>query len=109
MMRIIPALLLVFHSLFALASDNWPQFRGPDGNGHSDARDLPLTWSEKQNVVWKTPIHDRGWSSPVVYGNQVWVTTATADGRKLYALCLDRETGRIIRDLKLFDVAQPQL
>ncbi|MGH9850162.1 MAG: PQQ-binding-like beta-propeller repeat protein, partial [Blastocatellia bacterium] len=108
MTRIIPALLLVFHSLFVQASDHWPQFRGPDGNGHSDARDLPLNWSETQNVVWKTPIHDRGWSSPVVYGNQVWLTTASPDGRKLYALCLDRETGRIIRDLKLFDVAQPQ-
>jgi len=108
MIRIIPALLLVFHSLLVQASDHWPQFRGPDGTGHSDARDLPLTWSETQNVVWKTQVHDRGWSSPVVYGNQVWLTTASADGRKLYALCLDRETGRIIRDMKLFDVAQPQ-
>ena len=106
--RLIPALLLVFHCLIAQAGDDWPQFRGPDGNGHSDARDLPQTWSETQNVVWKTAIHDRGWSSPVIYGHQIWLTTATKDGRKLYALCLDRETGRIIRDLKLFDVAQPQ-
>src|ERR1044071_8306629 len=87
---------------------NWPQFRGPDGNGHSDARDLPLNWSEAKNVVWKTAIHDRGWSSPVIFGRQIWLTTASADGRKLYALCLDRDTGKIIRDLKLFDVAEPQ-
>jgi outer membrane protein assembly factor BamB len=107
MLRTIPALLLVFHSLIAPASD-WPQFRGPEGNGHSDARDLPLNWSETQNVVWKTPIHGRGWSSPVIYGNQIWLTTATPDGRQLSALCLDRETGRLIRDLKLFDIAQPQ-
>lgn len=107
-MLLIPALLLIFHALIASASDQWPQFRGPEGDGHSDARDLPLHWSETQNVVWKTPIHDRGWSSPVIYGDQIWLTTATADGRKLYALCLDQATGRVIRDLKLFDVAQPQ-
>jgi outer membrane protein assembly factor BamB len=102
------ALLLVFTYSFAQASEHWPQFRGPDGTGHSDARDLPATWSEQQNVVWKTAIHDRGWSSPVIYGRQVWLTTATADGRQLYALCLDRDSGRIIRDIKLFDVAEPQ-
>ncbi len=108
MKKIIPALLLVFYALLVQASEHWPQFRGPDGNGHSDARDLPLNWSEAQNIVWKTPIHDRGWSSPVIYGNQIWLTTAAKDGRNLYALCLDRETGRIVRDLKLFEVATPQ-
>lgn len=109
MIRIIPALLLlVVNGLLAQAADLWPQFRGPAGDGHSDARDLPLDWSETHNVVWRTPLHDRGWSSPVIYGKQVWVTTATADGRKLYAVCLDRDTGRIISDLKLFDVERPQ-
>ncbi|MBL8170048.1 MAG: PQQ-binding-like beta-propeller repeat protein [Acidobacteria bacterium] len=108
MKKLVSVFLLVSFSLLAQAADNWPQFRGPDGTGHSDARDLPLTWSETQNVVWKTAIHDRGWSSPVIYGNQVWLTTASKDGRQLYALCLDRETGRIMRDMKLFDVAQPQ-
>lgn len=90
------------------ASENWPQFRGPDGNGHSDSHGLPLSWSETRNIVWKTAIHDRGWSSPVIYGQQVWLTSATKDGRELFALCIDRETGKIIRDLKLFDVPQPQ-
>lgn len=99
---------IVFLCLLARASDNWPQFRGPEGTGHSDARDLPLQWSETQNVVWKTPIHDRGWSSPVIYGKQVWLTSASKDGRQLFALCLDRDTGRIVRDMKLFDVAEPQ-
>ena len=91
-----------------IAADNWPQFRGPDGDGHSKARGLPLDWSESKNIVWKTAIHDRGWSSPVILGNQIWLTTATQDGHKLYAVCVDRNTGRIIADLKLFDVAQPQ-
>jgi outer membrane protein assembly factor BamB len=94
--------------LIVLASDHWPQFRGPAGDGHSDARDLPRTWSETNNVVWKTPIHDRGWSSPVVYGDQIWLTTGTPDGRKLFAICINRKTGRIIRDMNLFAVAQPQ-
>ena len=90
------------------AAENWPQFRGPEGTGHSDARRLPLQWSESKNVVWKTPIHDRGWSSPVIYGNQIWLTSASKDGRELYVLCIDRATGKIIKDWKLFDVAKPQ-
>jgi outer membrane protein assembly factor BamB len=109
MTRIVTAVLLVLFCLPAAeAGDTWPQFRGPVGNGHSDSLDLPLNWSEKQNVVWKTAIHDRGWSSPVIYGRQIWLTTATQDGRNLYALCVDRETGRVIRDMKLFEVANPQ-
>jgi outer membrane protein assembly factor BamB len=106
--RCFPALLLIFLCLIVRAGDDWPQFRGPEGNGHSAAHDLPLKWSETKNIIWKTPIHDRGWSSPVIYGNQIWLTTATQDGRKLYALCIDRETGRVIRDMGLFEVAQPQ-
>lgn len=108
MSKLILAFLLICNCLSVQARDNWEQFRGPEGNGHSTARDLPLNWSETKNIVWKTAIHDRGWSSPVIFGNQIWLTTATLDGRKLYALCLDRKTGRIIKDLKLFDVEQPQ-
>lgn len=90
------------------AAENWPQFRGPAGDGHSDARGLPLQWSEARNVVWKTAIHDRGWSSPVIYGKQIWLTSASKDGRELFVLCIDRDTGKIIRDQKLFDVEHPQ-
>jgi outer membrane protein assembly factor BamB len=95
--------------LFALpARADWPQFRGPDGNGISTSKGLPLTWSETKNVKWKTAIHGRAWSSPVVLGRQVWVTTASEDGRDLFAVALDRESGRIVHDLKLFRVEQPQ-
>ena len=73
---------------------NWPQFRGPGGQGVSLAKDLPLHWDEKTNVRWKTPIHGKAWSSPVVWGEQVWMTTATEDGHKLYAVCVDKETGQ---------------
>jgi outer membrane protein assembly factor BamB len=69
---------------------------------------LPLTWSEEANVRWKTPVHGRAWSSPVILDNQVWVTTATPDGKDLFAVALDQETGRIVHDLKLFHVETPQ-
>jgi outer membrane protein assembly factor BamB len=86
----------------------WPQFRGPDGNGQSSSTSLPLTWGEGKNVRWKTAVHGRAWSSPVILGNQVWMTTATEDGRQLFAVALDRDSGKILFDLKLFDVATPQ-
>jgi len=101
---------IVFAFLVAAvpAHAEWPQFRGPDGTGISPSRNLPLTWSEARNVKWKTAIHGRAWSSPVVLGRQVWVTTATPDGRELFAVGLDRESGRIVHNLKLFHVEKPQ-
>ena len=63
----------------ASAGDNWPQFLGPTGDGQSDAG-AAATWSETENVKWKTPIHDRGYSSPVIWGGQIWLTTAMKDG-----------------------------
>ncbi len=90
---------------------NWPQFRGPRGDGTSVATGLPLRWSEQSrpsDINWKSAVHGRGWSSPVVWGNQVWLTTATENGRELFALCVDRESGHIVHDLKLFDIAHPQ-
>jgi len=94
-------------ALSVFADDNWPEFRGPKGDGHSNATKLPLTWSDTQNVRWKTAIHDLGWSSPVIWGNQVWVTTATKKGDKCYAVALDRDSGKIIHDVLLFEVNRP--
>jgi len=91
-------------SMAAVSADNWPEFRGPHGDGHSDATGLPTVWSEAQHVRWKTAIHDKGWSSPVVWGNQVWVTTATEAGDKCYAVGIDRETGKVVHDVLLFEV-----
>src|SRR6266852_5875657 len=90
------------------AVGQWPQFRGPDGNGVSSNTGLPLTWSESQNVRWKTPIHGRAWSSPVILGAQIWLTTATPDGKELFAVAVDKDSGKIVFDLKLFDVPSPQ-
>ena len=54
---------------------NWPQFRGPGGRGVSDNQALPLRWSATENVAWKTDLPGRGWSSPVVWGDSVFLTT----------------------------------
>lgn len=99
---------IIWSGCTARADANWPQFRGPHGNGHVDAKKLPLTWSETNNVTWKTAIHDLGWSSPVAWGNQIWVTTATEDGRSLFAVCVDSDTGKIVHDLKVFDTEKPE-
>jgi len=104
----IVVLTLMFVSQIVWAGETWPQFRGPAGDGHTDATGLPLTWDAEHNVVWKTPIHDRGWSSPVIWRNQIWLTTATADGHKLYAVCVDRQSGKIVHDVHVFDVEKPQ-
>lgn len=98
---------------WALAGEelNWPEFRGPRGDGTTRSEHLPLRWGEQTNsaaMKWSTAIHGKAWSSPVIWARQVWVTTATEDGHELFVVCLDRDTGRIVQDLKLFDVAKPQ-
>lgn len=92
-----------------IKADYWNQFRGPNGDGKAVASDLPSEFNETKNVRWKTPIHDKGYSSPVVWGNQIWVTTAREDGRELFAICIDLESGDILHDIKVFDVIEPQL
>jgi outer membrane protein assembly factor BamB len=95
--------LLLLASLALSCDDGWAEFRGPGGTGHSDAKGLPRKWSETENVVWKTPLHGRGWSSPVVWGSQIWLTTGTPDGKELSVLVVDRESGKILLDQKLFE------
>ena len=90
------------------AAENWPQFRGPAGDGHSDAKGLPVSFSEAEHVKWKTAIHGKGWSCPVIWGSQVWVTTATEDGTELSVMCVDKDSGKVLRDDILFHVAKPQ-
>jgi len=99
-------LLLLFAAL--PARGDWPQFRGPDGTGISTGKGFPIDWSETKNVRWKTRLHGRAWSSPVILGNQVWLTTASEKGHELSAIALDRESGAVIHDLKLFHVETPQ-
>jgi outer membrane protein assembly factor BamB len=77
-------------------AENWPQFRGPSGRGMSNETDIPLNWSSTQNIAWKTDIPGEGWSSPVVWDDRVFLTTATEEGVSCRAICIDRRTGRIL-------------
>jgi outer membrane protein assembly factor BamB len=95
------ALILIGPALVAEA-DDWPQFRGPDGDGRSSEANLPLTWSEQQNIRWKTAIPGRGWSSPVVVDGELWLTTATDGNRSLRLISVDAATGRIQKDVEVF-------
>jgi outer membrane protein assembly factor BamB len=105
---------------FMLVSGNqvsradWPEFRGPWGDGRTSAPGdtnlvgLPLHWSETENVKWKTTIPNRGWSTPVVLGNQVWMTSATVDGHDFFAICVDADSGKILYDVPLFHTDNPE-
>ena len=86
----------------------WPEFRGSNGNGLSRGTQLPLEWSESENVQWKTAIPGKGWSSPVVWDNQIWMTTATEDGKQMFAVCVDRTTGNIVHHLKVLENQSPR-
>ncbi|MEZ6016289.1 MAG: PQQ-binding-like beta-propeller repeat protein [Planctomycetota bacterium] len=93
----------------APASDSpWPEYRGPNATGDAVGATLPLDWSEERNVRWKTAIHGRGWSSPVVLGARIWLTTATPQGEQLSVLALDLATGRVLVDRVVFEVAAPE-
>lgn len=93
---------------------DWTRFRGPSGDGiyppqeNGTPHGFPTTWSEKENIVWKTPVTGRAWSSPVVMGDQVWLTNATDDGKKMFAVCLDKASGKKIHDLLLFENEKPE-
>ena len=108
---------MVIHLLLALvlaSADQWPEFRGPSGQGHASDTGLPLDWTESRNVVWKTPVAGRGWSSPVVADGRIWLTTSTetTEGRRrgvsLRALAFESGTGREIVNTEVFRVDRPE-
>jgi outer membrane protein assembly factor BamB len=82
---------------------SWPQFRGPRGDGTAPGQHPPTNWSATDNVLWKTLIHDRGWSSPVIDSGEIWLTTAAVDGKKMYVVCVDLSSGQIKHDKLLFE------
>ncbi len=96
------------------AGADWPEFRGPWGDGHVSAPGdtkiigLPLHWSETNNIKWKTEIPYRGWATPVVMGGRVWLTTAAVDGHDFYAIGVDAETGKILFNEKVFHSDSPE-
>ena len=85
------------------SSHEWPEFRGPGGQGHAAQTGLPLEWSESKNVAWKVPVAGTGWSSPVVGGGRVWLTSATGDREvSLRTLAYDVATGREVVNVEVF-------
>ncbi|MGB0579365.1 MAG: PQQ-binding-like beta-propeller repeat protein [Limisphaerales bacterium] len=92
----------------AQAEVNWSQFRGPNGDGHAQAKDIPLKFGENQNVKWKTRISGQGWSSPVIHGDHVWMQTALDSGRSLRVVCVDKNSGKKIHGLEVFYVPEPE-
>jgi len=79
-------------------AENWSRFRGPNGQGISSETGLPVTWSNTENVAWKTPIPGNAWSSPIVHGDQVFLTTTTEEGVACHVICIERQDGRIAWD-----------
>ncbi|MEM8736332.1 MAG: PQQ-binding-like beta-propeller repeat protein [Planctomycetota bacterium] len=80
----------------------WSEFRGSNADGVALEAELPTIWSVDQNVVWKAPIHGRGWSSPVALDGQIWLTTATEDGSAMSVVCIDFEHGDVVHDKVVF-------
>ena len=86
----------------ARAAD-WPQFRGPTGQGISAETKLPLHWGAESNVLWKTSVPGEGWSSPIVWKDKVFVTSATDRGTSCRVIAFDRKSGSIIWDKEVFE------
>jgi outer membrane protein assembly factor BamB len=103
--------LLWESAALAAQAERWPEFRGPTGQGHSTERDVPLEWSESRNVLWKVPVPGRGWSSPVVERDRVWLTTAVSGrgGTSLRAIAFDVESGREVVNVEVFHVRESDL
>ena len=100
--------LLAFSS--ATAAD-WPQFRGPTGDGHAQVKNLPMQWSADKNIAWRAEIPGSGWSSPVLAGGRIYLTAAVVTGgseaspkadRSLRVLCLDAASGHVVWDREVF-------
>jgi outer membrane protein assembly factor BamB len=111
-MRLTPVLLLLAAAATRVGAEDWPQFRGPTGQGHAVERGLPLEWSEGRNILWKVPVAGLGWSSPVVSAGKVWLTSVVEmkDARRdrvsasLRALAFDVETGRELVNVEVFQI-----
>lgn len=104
----------VFVALFAavlqlscFAQEYWPEFRGPTADGHAaESAKIPVEIDES-TVQWKTPIHGRGWSSPVVWGDRIWLTTATPDGKTMSAVSVDVRSGEVLHDIVIKENEEP--
>jgi outer membrane protein assembly factor BamB len=102
MNRLLAALVVVLLITVPAAAENWPCWRGPRLDGSSLEKALPLKWSETDNIAWKTPIPGVGHSSPIVFGDRIFVTTCLIKEQARVLLCLDRRDGEVLWDRELF-------
>ena len=84
-------------------AESWNQFRGASGDGISTTT-VPAVFDEAKNVRWKIAIADEGWSSPVVWDNEIWLTTGSDEKNELRALCVDLQSGKVTKNIKVFDM-----
>ncbi len=91
----------------AFADSDWPKFLGQGQPGHAQGKNIPTEFAEDKDVRWKVAIPGKGWSSPVVLGKQIWMATATDEGKSLRAICVERETGKLLHDIELFHIDAP--
>jgi outer membrane protein assembly factor BamB len=96
------ALLFFSVAAFAQEPEQWSRFRGPNGQGISSATGLPTKWSATENVAWKTPIPGTGWSSPIVWNDHIFLTTATDGGKECHLIAVDRKSGDILWNKPVF-------
>lgn len=85
-----------------IRAENWPQFRGPDSQGRSSETDVPLKWTTTENIAWKAPLPGQSWSSPIVWQDTIFLTTATDEGKSCRVLALDRRTGNVLWNQEAF-------
>lgn len=95
MRRTAPAILFLTAACSALAAADWPAWRGPTGQGICDEKNVPLKWSGKENVKWKVPLAHQGNSTPVVWGDTIFLTQANKGGSARSLLCFARTDGRL--------------
>jgi outer membrane protein assembly factor BamB len=100
--QILPLVLVWLFPAAGLYGENWPGFRGPTHQGVSSEVPLPLHWNANSNVLWKTPIPGQSWSSPIIWNDLVFLTTATDSGQACSVLALDAKSGKILWDKPVF-------
>ena len=96
------ALLFFFVTASAQEPEQWARFRGPNGQGISTATGLPTQWSDTENISWKTPIPGEGWSSPIIWNDHIFLTTATDNGTECRVIAVDRKSGNILWNKMVF-------
>ncbi len=107
-MRLILICTFVCQYTSQLSAQNWPEFRGPTGDGISTVKSAPTTWAEDKHIKFKVPLTGKAWSSPVVWGEQIWLSNAPVDGKEMRALCFDLNTGKSLHDIQLWTIEKPQ-